>query len=523
MILSRNRGQFCLKRSSFASSSKGNIDSLKRPGGLSRGMQSLSRKAQAAPEDAVYQTFGSSRESDNSLGNRVISTATDTTRQGAQLSRQLRNRPSEARQAKRATKGFTRTTGRSTKKAAKKARAAAQRAARSAKVAAQTAKAGTRAAASVAKAAAATVGSMGPVLIIVLICFLVVATLVGGVVSIISSLSLKSEDWELTKTYTYITELDVMVYEGILEAAEAHPGHKEYQYFVNGEKTTLADINIQTDTDAFLTYLDCKYQDYTLDGVLRIFGVKVRNEITKIHGDLYTVIYKEKKVTIPDPEPKPDPPPRRPGDPPIITPLSRGAQTKNPPSQDKNATILEVHLKAIPLGTFIEENDLLTEDEKETYDIILALGPHTTRQNLGDPFPDKPWAVNISSRFGWRIHPMTGEKDNHPGLDIAMPEGTPIAASISGRVTTVSRSDTGYGNVVVIESIDGKQTVLYAHCSSLAVRRGQDVSRGEMIASVGSTGQSTGPHLHIQYTSKNRGLNPAFYLRGCWIEGEGGD
>lgn len=513
MILSRNRGQSCLKRSSLASSQRAGVDSLRRAGSLSRGTQNLSRKVKAAPEDALYQTSGMSRESDKSLGNRVISTSTDTARQGTQLYRRLEK---------------TRKAGKSVEKTAKGARTA-RKAARSAKAAAQTAKAGLRAVASAVKAAIAAIGSLGPVLIIALVCFLIVAVTVGSIVAVVSSLSLKSEDWELTKTYTYITELDVLVHEGVIETAEKRPGYREYHYFINGEKTALEDIKVQTDTDAFLAYLDCKYQDYTLDGVLKIFGVKVRNEIKKIHGDLYTVTYKEKKASIPDPEPDPEPdpdpglepPPRHP-DPPIFTPLSRGAQTKSSPPQEKSTTILEIHLKATSFTAFIEDNNLLGADEKETYDIMLGIGPHTTRQNLADPFPGQPWATHISSRFGWRIHPITGERDSHTGIDIAMPEGTPIAASINGKAITVSQSDTGYGNVVVIESIDKKERVLFAHCSSFAVKKGQDVSRGDIIAFVGSTGQSTGPHLHLQYLSKNRTLNPAFYLKGCHVEAEEG-
>jgi len=111
----------------------------------------------------------------------------------------------------------------------------------------------------------------------------------------------------------------------------------------------------------------------------------------------------------------------------------------------------------------------------------------------------------ITSRFGTRSSGM------HKGLDIAAPIGTPIYAAASGTVTASGWSTTGFGNFVKISHGNGVET-LYAHCSTLNVSEGQYVSQGQMIATVGSTGWSTGPHLHLEIRVNGTVVNPQYYL-----------
>ena len=99
----------------------------------------------------------------------------------------------------------------------------------------------------------------------------------------------------------------------------------------------------------------------------------------------------------------------------------------------------------------------------------------------------------------------------HTGLDIAAPKGTPIKAASSGTVTYSGNANDGYGNYVVISHGNGVQTV-YAHCSRLLVSKGQHVSQGEVIAKVGSTGNSTGNHLHLEIRKNGVSYNPQYYL-----------
>ena len=118
------------------------------------------------------------------------------------------------------------------------------------------------------------------------------------------------------------------------------------------------------------------------------------------------------------------------------------------------------------------------------------------------------YCTYISSRQGPRVHPITGEYKNHGGTDIAASYGSAIYAADSGRV--VSSSDGwngGWGNYVMIDHGNGMQT-LYAHMSSRAVSVGQTVSRGQVIGYVGSTGMSTGPHLHFEMYVNGSRIDP---------------
>lgn len=106
----------------------------------------------------------------------------------------------------------------------------------------------------------------------------------------------------------------------------------------------------------------------------------------------------------------------------------------------------------------------------------------------------------ISSLFGSRVHPVTGQVRFHQGTDLAAPEGTPVVAAFSGRVE-IAGSLGGYGLIVVISHGDTHET-RYAHLSEVLVKVGQEVKQGNVIGLVGSTGLATGPHLHFEIWRK---------------------
>ncbi len=118
----------------------------------------------------------------------------------------------------------------------------------------------------------------------------------------------------------------------------------------------------------------------------------------------------------------------------------------------------------------------------------------------------QPVSGRMSSGFGMRTHPISGRRKMHTGVDWAAPTGTPIRAAGSGRVITAAYLR-GYGNTIVIDHGGGIST-LYGHCSRLYARVGQDVKQGERIAAVGSTGYSTGPHLHFEVRINGKPVNP---------------
>jgi murein DD-endopeptidase MepM/ murein hydrolase activator NlpD len=119
-----------------------------------------------------------------------------------------------------------------------------------------------------------------------------------------------------------------------------------------------------------------------------------------------------------------------------------------------------------------------------------------------------PTRGTFTSGYGWRWGRM------HRGIDIAGPVGTPIVAAASGVVVRSGWNSGGYGNLVDIRHPDGSLT-RYAHNSRLLVREGQQVSQGQQIAAMGSTGYSTGPHLHFEIHLAGSGtVNPMAYLPG---------
>lgn len=132
--------------------------------------------------------------------------------------------------------------------------------------------------------------------------------------------------------------------------------------------------------------------------------------------------------------------------------------------------------------------------------------------DFGNPFNDPAWRSHITSRFGKRPDVGLPGKDttNHNGLDIAYGYGTPILAVQSGTVITATTSPS-YGNYLVIDHGGGICT-LYAHCSRLLVSVGQTVSKYDTIAEVGSTGDSTGNHLHICFIVNGQYTDPEQYL-----------
>jgi len=124
-----------------------------------------------------------------------------------------------------------------------------------------------------------------------------------------------------------------------------------------------------------------------------------------------------------------------------------------------------------------------------------------------------PLAVDapVTSPFGDRVHPLTGEYRFHAGVDLGAEEGTPVLAALAGEVV-FSGEQGGYGLAVQIEH-GGNLRTLYGHLSRIAVRQGQSVSQGKTIGYVGSTGNSTGPHLHFEVRRQTndgwQAVNPA--------------
>jgi len=117
----------------------------------------------------------------------------------------------------------------------------------------------------------------------------------------------------------------------------------------------------------------------------------------------------------------------------------------------------------------------------------------------------------LTSSFGMRVSPIAGTWKFHKGIDMAAPVGTKVFACKAGTVSYIGNMDTTYGNYIVIKH-DGGMTSLYAHLSQVLVNKGDSVPSGYLIGKVGTTGASTGPHLHFEIRMNGAALDPEKYL-----------
>lgn len=158
-------------------------------------------------------------------------------------------------------------------------------------------------------------------------------------------------------------------------------------------------------------------------------------------------------------------------------------------------------------------------NNRKTYDAIWfeqpgKKGDYFTLdgQSTQKTFLSSPLAFSrVSSRFGMRFHPISGDRRAHLGVDFAATTGTPVRTVGDGRVRFAGWQG-GYGNVVFVDHSNG-QTTVYAHLSRIHVRVGQRLDKGDRIGAVGSTGASTGPHLHFEFRVNGRHQDPLAMVR----------
>lgn len=151
----------------------------------------------------------------------------------------------------------------------------------------------------------------------------------------------------------------------------------------------------------------------------------------------------------------------------------------------------------------------LEKSSRELERVILSKTKKKTKFRGSGSF-DWPIRGRITSRFGYRRHPLWGGRHLHTGIDIAAPYGDPIRSSDTGEVIFTGWWD-GYGKAVVIDHGRNLSTV-YAHLSRIYVKVGERIGKGQILGLIGSTGYSTGPHLHFEVRKKGKPVNPIKYL-----------
>lgn len=269
-----------------------------------------------------------------------------------------------------------------------------------------------------------------------------------------------ADEQEICNAELYFTELETDLELDIANTETACPGYDEYRYNI-GE--------ISHNPYELMSYLSAVYGAFTFE--------QARPEIERLFREKYQ--------------------------------LTRTLITETRYDSEDNPyewRVLQTTLTVKRLGDIIADS-LPPGEQTDRYNVYMQTCGN--RQAFANPF-DFPWLDCVSSGYGWRVHPISGEKDLHRGVDIAAAQGTPILAVHNGRV--VSAGDAGgYGLCIVIEDEKGYQS-RYAHCSSLSVSAGQEVRRGDMIGAVGSTGNSTGPHLHLEVMLNGEYLNPCYFV-----------
>jgi len=191
--------------------------------------------------------------------------------------------------------------------------------------------------------------------------------------------------------------------------------------------------------------------------------------------------------------------------------------------QDLNETIISLHKKTSFMKIFVLSCTLLTlsiatffhlnhlEKEPTTIHVVESLLPDLPIIDPPSIHP-VPGHLKQTAGFGMFMHPFKKVKQMHRGIDIVAPLGTPIVATADGIVTTATNKEAGYGLHIVIQHDDFYST-FYAHLSKLLVMDGQEVKKGNVIGLVGSTGLSTGPHLHYEVRKDEEKVDPKPYLQ----------
>ena len=277
-------------------------------------------------------------------------------------------------------------------------------------------------------------------------------------------------DPDMTDCDNYFTEKEMLLQERIDNIEDEYPNYDEYIFDVD---------EIGHDAIKMMAYLSAVYDSYDLS--------KVKGRLDEIFDDMY-------ELTI---EPK------------VEQRMKKVFNQNTGQYEDKlvDVDVLYVTLRKKNWDDVIS-GKFPDDSSKERYEIYDDTdGAH---QAFYNPFTID-WSQKITSRFGWRIHPILGYEKFHNGIDIGMPAGTEIHACATGKVITATYSNTA-GNYVVIQDATG-YTTHYMHMTSYNVSVGQEVKHGDVIGKVGSTGRSTGPHLHLGVKdAAGNWLNPEFLV-----------
>ena len=328
-----------------------------------------------------------------------------------------------------------------------------------------------------------TVGIMAVLLVMIMTSVSSCGAMFADTQSTVLAASYLSEPAEIDATDLQFTRLELDLQNEIDNIETDYPGYDEYSY-------NLGEIGHNPFT--LIGYLSAVHTEFTAS--------EVESEVQALFDEMYTL------TLTPDTETR------------TRTVTKTGTRTVTDPvtgeeteeeyeyeeEEEYEVSILRVVLTVKPLETIVAGK--MDAEQTEIFAMYAETGG--LLQQFASPL-DLYWYNYISSYYGYRKNPNTGNEELHRGVDIAVPTGTTVYAAHDGTVTTATY-DSYYGNYVVIEK-DG-YTTKYAHMDSLSVSAGQSITKGTVIGTTGNTGSSTGSHLHIECLYNGEYYNPLFYF-----------
>lgn len=281
----------------------------------------------------------------------------------------------------------------------------------------------------------------------------------------------KAEDGDIEQSELQWTEMETQLQEDIDNAERDHPGYDEYRYELD---------EIGHDPFQIIAFLSAMYDDFLYTDVSAV--------LREVFDEVYTLEF-------------------------IETVETRTYTDEDGDEHEYDWYILTTKLTTRDFEEVIRPR-LDTAEHGDLYDVYMdSLGGH---QKYGNPLGFE-WLGSVTSLYGYRENPTAAGTQIHRGLDIAAPAGTPIYSVQDGTVIQAVHGHASYGNYILIADDKGRET-RYAHCSVLTATEGQKVKAGDKIAEVGSTGNSTGNHLHIEIKENGQYLNPLYLLNYAYRE-----
>ncbi|MBR0093450.1 MAG: peptidoglycan DD-metalloendopeptidase family protein [Lachnospiraceae bacterium] len=322
------------------------------------------------------------------------------------------------------------------------------------------------------KHALIVMGGMALLMITLMTMMMSCVAMFGGGVSTTMVGTYQSDPDEIEAVALNFTKMEADLAVSIAGIETDNPGYDDYEY-------DLGDIGHNPFT--LINYLSAKYGEFT--------AADVEAELTAIFNEMYTLTTEEKTET--------------------RTRTVHNEETGEDEEEEYEAKILVVTLTVKPMEDIVNEKLAGNTDAQELYQVYND--SHGAMQTLESPL-QMDWYSRITSNYGYRADPFDATSlELHRGLDIGVPEGTPVFASQNGTVMTAAYDPDGYGYYVIIEDAEGVST-RYAHLKTLNVTAGQPIAKGMQIAESGNTGSSTGPHLHIECLKNGVYYNPIFYF-----------